>query len=134
MQNEAMKMNRRIPGFFYVALAVLSSGLIAFCPPAVASPVAGSSGQQLDVIVKGVATPFAAFGLMRHLCNLPGVGNVRFHLSQGLAELTLKPAARLTDAEIRVAIHSASYTFGSVTRNSGYRASAETGPRPVRHS
>lgn len=75
--------------------------------------------QEVFVIVKGVTNPFATFGLLKHLEQIPGVEHVTFSLLHGLADLRLKPGAQVTDAEIRQAIRSASYTPGDVTWSSG---------------
>ena len=73
-------------------------------------------GQKILVVVKGVATPFSQFGLVKHFQEIPGVAQVHFNLLRGVAEVTSKPGAQVTDHEIRRAIRGASYTPGSITR------------------
>lgn len=74
------------------------------------------NGEEILVIVKGVATPFSEFGLLKHLHAIPGVEQVNFNLMRGLAKVRLKPGAQVTDDEIIQTIRSASYTPGSITR------------------
>ena len=66
------------------------------------------------VIVKGVATPFSVFGLLRRFNQIPGVESAAFDLSQGLADVKFKPGATVSDDEIRQAVRNASYTPGSI--------------------
>lgn len=72
--------------------------------------------EDILVIVKGVATPFSEFGLLKHLNAIPGVAQVHFNLMRGLATVSLKPGAQVTDEQIIQTIRSASYTTGSITR------------------
>lgn len=80
-----------------------------------ADPVQNTPTQEVLVIVKGVTNPFAQFGLIKHLQQIPGVEQATFNLLRGLADIRLKPGAQVTDAEIRQAIRSASYTPGDIT-------------------
>lgn len=79
-----------------------------------ANPVAPAPEHEALVIVKGVATPFSVFGLIRRLHQIQGVESVTFDLSVGLADMKFKPDANVSDQEIRQAILNASYTPGSI--------------------
>lgn len=104
------------------AILILVCSFVTFTAPAIAGgPTGAVSGQDILVIVKGVATPFSVFGLIHRFDQIPGVEQVSFDLSQGLADLRLKPGAQVTDEEIRRAVRSASYTPGEISRP----------PRPV---
>ena len=66
------------------------------------------------VTVMGVVSPGSSFGLLKHLGGIPGVAEVHFDLLHGLARVQLKPGATVTDAQLREAVRSASYTPGDI--------------------
>lgn len=72
------------------------------------------SSHEAIAVVKGVAVPFSVFGIIKRLEQIPGVEQVSFNLSQGLADIHVKPEARVTDDQIRQAIVDASYTPGDI--------------------
>lgn len=98
---------------------IVICGILA-CASITLSPGASlegpAHGQEIFVIVKGVTSPMATFGLLKHLSQIPGVATVQFNLYKGLADLTLQPGAQVSDDQIRQAILSASYTPGDITR------------------
>lgn len=79
-----------------------------------ADPRGTASEREALVIVKGVATPFSVFGLIRRFNQMPGVESMTFDLSQGLADVKFKPGATVSDEDIRQAVRNASYTPGSI--------------------
>lgn len=88
-------------------LGLLSQGINANA----AEPM---SGQEAIVAVKGVAVPFSVYGIIKRLEEIPGVEHVSFNLSQGLADIRIKPGAQVTDGQIREAVVDASYTPGDI--------------------
>ena len=66
------------------------------------------------VTVMGVVTPYATFGLLKHLNGIPGVETVTFDLAHGIADVHIHPGATVTDDQFRAAIRSASYTPGDI--------------------
>ena len=72
------------------------------------------SRREAIVVVKGVAVPFSVFGIIKRLEQIPGIEHVSFNLSQGLADILVKPGAQVSDDEIRQAVVDASYTPGDI--------------------
>lgn len=85
--------------------------------PALADAPAPPAGEAL-VTVMGVVTPYATFGLLKHLDGIAGVATVTFDLATGVADVHLRPGATVTDDQFRAAIRSASYTPGDIRRKS----------------
>ena len=88
--------------------------LLSATPAWAAGPPDQGSGREALVIVKGVATPFSVFGLLKRFNQIPGVARASFDLSTGLADVRLRPGAEVTDAQLRDAIIDASYTPGDI--------------------
>ncbi len=95
-----------------LSICALSCAILPPTPRTVAAQP--TPAKEALVIVKGVATPFSVFGLLKRLGQIPGVQKVTFDLSSGVADLRLRPDARVTDEDIRQAIFNASYTPGSI--------------------
>lgn len=106
---------------------VLSCGTVLHpgLPAIAAGPDNAPGRREALVIVKGVATPFSVFGLLSRFRQIPGVTDATFDLSQGLADLTFKPGAVVSDHDIREAIRNASYTPGPIRWQNG---NAQAGP------
>lgn len=85
--------------------------------PALADTSAADS-REAFVTVMGVVSPYATFGLLKHLSGIPGVASVTFDLAHGIADVHLRPGASVTDQQFRDAIRSASYTAGDIRRKS----------------
>ena len=84
-------------------------------PPVLGADPSGTVPErEALVIVKGVATPFSVFGLIRRFNQIPGVESATFDLSQGLADVKFKPGAAVSDEDIRRAVRDASYTPGPI--------------------
>lgn len=66
------------------------------------------------VTVMGVVSPYATFGLLKHLGGIAGVESATFNLAQGVADVHIRPGATVTDDQLRAAIRSASYTPGAI--------------------
>jgi copper chaperone CopZ len=90
------------------ALSLLALGLVVL--GATPSP----AGREVLVTVKGVTYPFATFGIVKRLEQMPGVEHVTFDLKDGLADVKLKPGAEVTDDQLRDAVKNASYTPGNI--------------------
>lgn len=77
------------------------------------SPTAAHKPEVL-IVVMGVTTPFATFGLIHRFEQIAGVESVTFNLLHGIADVTLRPGAVVTDDEFRRAVRNASYTPGPI--------------------
>jgi copper chaperone CopZ len=97
-------------GAFMVILLGLSS--LSASPADSATPPA--QGDEVRVIVKGVAVPYSVFGIIKHLEQIPGVAKVDFDMRHGLADIKLIPGAHITEDQLRAAIKNASYTPGDI--------------------
>ena len=101
------------------ALATLSVILVGLysvlANPALSTPPP-VQGDEVQVIVKGVAVPYSVFGIVKRLEQIPGVAKVDFDMRHGLADIKLIPGAHITDEELRAAIKNASYTPGDIHR------------------
>jgi copper chaperone CopZ len=94
--------------------AILFFGLSLFFSGSLLSAAPRSSGDEVQVIVKGVAVPYSVFGVISRLEQIPGVANVSFDMRHGLADIKFKPGAHVTDEQLREAIKNASYTPGDI--------------------
>lgn len=90
-----------------VILASLCSSLAGAAPPP-------AQGDEVQIIVKGVAVPYSVFGIVKRLGQIPGVAKVDFDMRHGLADIKLLPGAHITDEELRAAVKNASYTPGDI--------------------
>lgn len=78
--------------------------------PARTKPVRG------DVLVRvaGMACPFCAYGIEKHLKALPGVQSARVNLGEGTAVLELRPGQKVSDEEIRQAVEKAGFKASEI--------------------
>ena len=78
--------------------------------PARSKPVRG------DVLVRvaGMACPFCAYGIEKHLKALPGVQSARVNLGEGTAVLELRPGQKVSDEEIRDAVQKAGFKASEI--------------------
>lgn len=78
--------------------------------PARAKPVRG------DILVRvaGMACPFCAYGIEKHLKALPGVQSTRVNLGEGTAVLELRPGQKVSDEEIRQAVKKAGFKASEI--------------------
>ena len=100
----------------YLTIIYLNAVSVMLSPSAFGGSPPQPPNAEVQVIVKGVATPFSVFGLLRRLGQIPGVAHVSFDLSQGLADVLLQPGATVTDHQVREAVRDASYTPGPIRR------------------
>ena len=77
---------------------------------------APSDGGTIEMIVLGVVSPGATFGLKKHLMGLQGVTDMHFDLMHGLATMRLAPGAVVSDTQLRDAVRGAAYTPGDIHR------------------
>ena len=111
-----MRIFRSISTSFRIALMYFGVGFSLFCSSALGADLVQARDAEVQVVVKGVATPFSVFGLVNRLGEIPGVEHVSFDLSRGLADVRLRPGATVTDHQFREAIRDASYTPGPIRR------------------
>lgn len=78
--------------------------------PAKSKPVGG------DVLVRvaGMACPFCAYGIEKHLKALPGVQSARVNLGEGTAVLELRPGQKISDEEIGQAVQKAGFKASEI--------------------
>ncbi len=69
-----------------------------------------------DILVRvsGMACPFCAYGIEKHLKALPGVKSARVNLGEGTAVLVLEPGRRVSDEEIRRAVQKAGFKASEI--------------------
>jgi hypothetical protein len=77
------------------------------------------SASTVQMVVLGVVSPGATFGLVHHLLGIDGVRSVTFDLEHGLATMQVAPGAGVSDEQLRAAVRSASYTPGEIRRMPG---------------
>lgn len=66
------------------------------------------------VTVAGMACPFCAYGLRKHLLEVPGVTDVQVDLNKSEAAMNLRDGADVTPAQIQKAIRDAGFTPGRI--------------------
>ena len=98
------------------AFAMLAVILVSLCSSLAGAAPPPAQGDEVQVIVKGVAVPYSVFGIVKRLEQIPGVAKVDFDMRHGLADIKLIPGAHITDEELRAAIKNASYTPGDIHR------------------
>lgn len=98
-----------------VLIAVWQAPLLA------SEPAAG----EIAVTVKGIACPFCAYGVEKHLEQIEGVSDVRIDVGKSQAVLTLEEGAAPSDDEIREAIRRAGFSTGEIRRGAERAADAE---------
>lgn len=91
-------------------LAVAVAALQAL--PAAADPPA----KTVVVKVKGMACPFCAYGLEKHLKGVGGVSDVEIDLAKSEVMLELKEGSAPGDEQIRQAVREAGLTPGEIRR------------------
>ena len=67
------------------------------------------------VNIDGLACPFCAFGVEKHLKKVAGVKTVQVNLGEGTANLTLNPGAEVTGEQIRQAVKKAGFQASEIT-------------------
>ncbi len=124
-----------------IALAIAALAMMAPATRAASAPSRNDAAtvrqfckagdQCVTVQVRGVAIPFTAFGILKRLHQIPGVTRVRFNLTTGLAIVSLRKGARLTDQELREAVIDASYTPGKIVWIDTDSGAAAPGVNPI---
>lgn len=66
------------------------------------------------VTVAGMACPFCAYGLRKHLLEVPGVTDVQVDLNKSEAAMNLGGGADVTPAQIQKAVRDAGFTPGEI--------------------
>lgn len=127
-------MNSRRFGskFFLVRSAsfALVTGLLGALAPAFAAPGAepADGPKQAVVSVNGLACPFCAYGVRKHLLKLPGAQKVQVDLAKGEAVVDFVAGAKVTDAQIQKAVTDAGFSPGRIEwRGSKKAAGRENG-------
>ncbi len=69
-----------------------------------------SAQQQIIVRVDGASCPFCAFGLEKRLGHLEGVANVKIEMKGGMAIITLREGATVSEEALRQAVEEAGFT------------------------
>lgn len=64
--------------------------------------------------VKGMACPFCAYGLRKHLLAIPGVKNVEVDLNKSQATIETDSGAQVTAVQIQEAINDAGFSPGRI--------------------
>ena len=119
---------RGLAGWLGLALLLFACGQPVWAADQTAAKPALPPGYgEVQVTVLGVTAPFFVFGIVARLGQVPGVAHVSFNLLHGIADVTVKPGANITDDDLRHAVRNASYTAGPIkwlTRPSPVAAAA----------
>ncbi len=120
----SIQLIKRSQARLVIAATVLFLGSTLFAAPQAttdkqaASPA--STGKQAVVEIKGMSCPFCAYGAKKHLMKLPGAKKVDVTLGQDQAIADFAPDSKVTDDQIRKAVHDAGFTPGKIEwRNAG---------------
>lgn len=105
--------------------------LVAALVAAGASPTAAEEPATKGIVVsvQGLACPFCAYGIEKHLRGLEGVAEVEVDVAKSQATLTLKDPSAVTDDDIREAVGAAGFTPGEIRRPRPAAAAPEPGRR-----
>jgi copper ion binding protein len=94
-------------------------GVILLAPPLAATPPAlaadDAAHSQAVVTVSGMACPFCAYGLKKHLIALPGVKDVHVDLGKSQVTIEFTGGSHASDAQIQQAVRDAGFTPGEIT-------------------
>lgn len=93
-------------------LAALAMAAVLQVPAVAAEP----SAEEVVVTVEGIACPFCAYGLEKHLEQLNGVSDVQVDVGKSQATLVLEKGSAPSDEDIREAVRRAGFTSGEVRR------------------
>lgn len=86
---------------------------------AVALAFGASEPAHIFIQVEGLACPFCAKGLEKHLKKFDAVANVSIALKEGEAVLHLKPGREVGEKELRDAVRKAGFTAGAIRFEKG---------------
>lgn len=75
-----------------------------------------AAGNQYTLGVKGVACPYCAFGVEKHLNKVDGVENVVVDIGDSVVRVTMAHDAELTESQARTAVENAGFTLQSYAR------------------
>jgi mercuric ion binding protein len=89
--------------------------LLVATTAAAANSSAERSEQRIVVTIDGLACPYCAYGLRKHLLTIPGVAGVKVSPEQSEAVIEVAPGSSVNDAEIRNAIASAHFSGGEIS-------------------
>jgi len=67
------------------------------------------------VHIDGLACPFCAFGVEKHLKKVNGVKKVQVNLGEGTAHLILEPGSEVSGEQIQQAIKKAGFKASEIT-------------------
>jgi len=100
-----------------VAALLLAIGTRAFVA---STALAGepTANQCISVGVDGMACPFCAYGLKKHLAEIAGVKSVEVDLAASAATLTVSQGTSVTEPQIEHAVSEAGLGAGAITRKS----------------
>ncbi len=76
-----------------------------------------NKSRQIEVTVLGMSCPFCAYGLEKKLKKLDGVEDLEIVLQTGLATITLKDDADISNDLLKKAVKDAGFEVAKVTRN-----------------
>lgn len=72
-----------------------------------------AAGSQYTLGVKGVACPYCAFGVEKHLNKVDGVENVVVDIGDSVVRVTMTDGTELTESQARTAVENAGFTLQS---------------------
>ncbi|MBI4395789.1 MAG: heavy-metal-associated domain-containing protein [Elusimicrobia bacterium] len=85
-------------------------------------PVASTEGRltgRVQMRIEGMACPFCAYGVEKHLKKVRGVEEAKVNLGEGTAAVTLKPGAEVTAEQVRQAVRKAGFKASEIKNLEG---------------
>jgi len=104
----------RWDGLIRPALIVACALAMSFATPWLARAAGNSCPGTTVAEVKGMACPFCAYGLRKHLLAIPGVKDVQVDLNKSQATIDPKDGADVNGAQIAQAINDAGFSPGQI--------------------
>lgn len=99
---------------------VLGLALTAAAPAAeekARQPIQSQEARTIQVKILGMSCPFCAYGVQQKLGNLEGVEELDVELETGLATLTMREAADLSNQILRRTVDEAGFEAAAIVRN-----------------
>ncbi|MAA73220.1 MAG: hypothetical protein CMN28_00755 [Salinisphaeraceae bacterium] len=75
-----------------------------------------AAGNQYRLGVKGVACPYCAYGVEKHLNKVDGVENVSVDIGDSVVRVTMAEGATLPEGKARTAVKEAGFTLQSFSQ------------------
>lgn len=112
-----MSTNVLRPAYFHnsvcVTFVISLLGWLA-AAPSLHAAAAVATPKQAVVAVNGMACPFCAYGIKKHLMKLPGAKRVEVELAKGQAIVHFAAGVHTADTQIEKAVRDAGFSPGRI--------------------